>query len=384
MRRNRIVLLVLWLLSLAGITFIGGELTYVFFVLLSLIPFLSLFYVFLVFQTLKIYQHVDAQDLVASRESPFEFSLQNDGVIPFAGLRVVFPSRFSFLSGLDPAEYELLPGSGIRKKTSIVCRYRGEYRIGIEAVQIQDFFRLFTITHKIKDPLLVRVRPDIVELNELRQADMAYSAVTESRADRSTADVLSREYVPGDDPRLINWNVSASLNKLMVRQRIGEELKGVGILMDPCRRFKKEEDYIPSENKVLETVIALDLFFSKRGIPVSTCFEEDGFVRMDADRDGGFDEIYERLSSFVFDERRTSEKLCEDIRLAGTFPDKAAVFFVVQEWDASFSKAAEELSKHKIPLLVCLVREEPDERISEIPGMRVLYIKADQDLKEAL
>ena len=44
MRRNRIILMILWILSLIFITVSGTQTAYGFFILLTMIPFLSLFY----------------------------------------------------------------------------------------------------------------------------------------------------------------------------------------------------------------------------------------------------------------------------------------------------------------------------------------------------
>ena len=183
MRRNRIILLMLWLLSLIGITFVGGQLSYGLFFLFSLIPLVSLVYIFFVSRLFRIYQYINTHDLIADHATVSEFALQNDSIIPFAGIRVIFFPGFSFVSGLDSkAEYEIFPHSSIKKKTSIICRYRGEYCVGIQAVVIQDFFRLFSFVHKNRNPLLVRVKPNIIRLDDLRQVQLAYNAVSESRA----------------------------------------------------------------------------------------------------------------------------------------------------------------------------------------------------------
>ena len=379
MRRNRIILLMLWLLSLIGITFVGGQLSYGLFFLFSLIPLVSLVY---------IYQYINTHDLIADHAAVSEFALQNDSIIPFAGIRVIFFPGFSFVSGLDSkAEYEIFPHSSIKKKTSIICRYRGEYCVGIQAVVIQDFFRLFSFVHKNRNPLLVRVKPNIIRLDDLRQVQLAYNAVSESRAKRSTADILVREYVSGDDPRLINWKVSAALNKLMVREQIGEEQQGVGIVVDSKRYSEKPEDCLPAENKVLEAIIALNLFFSDRGIPVSTCFETEGLQEIDADRDHGFNEVYEKLSSFVFYRDHKSEKLCADILSSGSVMSKVVAFFIVQKWDASFSFAAQQLRKRGTPVFIYAITRDPDACVSEAPSSDkadIVFVDPDQDLKEVL
>ena len=56
MKRNRRILLVLWILSLIGISIRGGQITYGIFFLLTLIPIVSLIYILAVILLFKIYQ----------------------------------------------------------------------------------------------------------------------------------------------------------------------------------------------------------------------------------------------------------------------------------------------------------------------------------------
>ena len=334
MKRNRIILLILWVLSLIGISFYGGQISYGLFILFSLIPIISLLYILCVYLLFKIYQNIDARDIVCNNTATFYFTLQNESAISFSGVRVLFYSTFSTISGLDDkTEYELRPKIGIKKQTDIVCKYRGEYEVGIKKVVIQDFFRLFSITYKNREPFRVTVRPNIVHLTELLHADIAMSAVRDSRVNQNEPDVISREYVVGDDIRMMNWKVSANIGKFMVREKTGEQQQGVGIIMDYCRVSNRIEEYLPIENKILEAAIALNLFFSQRGIPVSTYYEGTSFEENVVDKNKGFEEFYEKMSSFVFDEAHTDELLCRNIMDSKTVFMKKAVFMIVHKWD---------------------------------------------------
>ena len=49
MKRNRLIFLILWILSLVGISFFGGPVSYGFFTVFTLIPVICLFYLVLVY-----------------------------------------------------------------------------------------------------------------------------------------------------------------------------------------------------------------------------------------------------------------------------------------------------------------------------------------------
>ena len=144
MLRNRLILAALWILSLVGISFYGGPVTYGFFAVMTLIPVILLIYLLLVLARFKIYQHFESKDIVSDHKIPFYFTLQNEDYFAFCAVRVRFYSDFSVIDGLsDDNEYELLPQSKIKKETGLVCKYRGEYNVGIKSVTLRDFLCVF-------------------------------------------------------------------------------------------------------------------------------------------------------------------------------------------------------------------------------------------------
>ena len=388
MRRNRIILMILWILSLIFITVSGTQTAYGFFILLTMIPFLSLFYIFLVNHYFRIDQHINSHDLIANHRSDYRFVLQNDSFIPFSGIRVLFFPDFSSVSERDMrSEYELFFGGRIVKRDSLICRYRGEYHIGIKAVVIQDFFRLFSFTRDLKRPLFVRVKPDIVRLDDLRSNKETLNTLRENRFKRNVADLLLRDYVPGDDLKLINWKVSAASQKLMVRQLSGEERQGIALIMDSCRYTEDPKEYLPVENKILETVIALDLFFLQKAIPVTVYLEEETAEELNGDSLHSFETNYERLSAFRFSSAKRPAILCNEILSSNTLFNKAMVFLILSRMDPSYSSLIGQLQQHDLPLTIIMINDQPDAAVSQAQSGEntgFLFIKTDDDLREVL
>lgn len=380
--------MILWILSLIFITVSGTQTAYGFFILLTMIPFLSLFYIFLVNHHLKIYQHVNGHDLIANHRSDYRFILQNESFIPFSGIRVLFFPDFSSISEQDiQSEYELFHGGRIVKRDSLICHYRGEYHIGIKAVVIQDFFRLFSFTRDLKRPLFVRVKPDIIRLDDLRSNKETLNTLRENRFKRNVADLLLRDYVPGDDLKLINWKVSAASQKLMVRQLSGEERQGIALIMDSCRYTEDPKEYLPVENKILETVIALDLFFLQKAIPVTVYLEEETAEELNGDSLHSFETNYERLSAFRFSSAKRPAALCSEILSSNTLFNKAMVFLILSRMDPSYSSLIGQLQQRDLPLTIIMINGQPDAAVSQIQSGEntgFLFIKTDDDLREVL
>ena len=380
--------MILWILSLIFITVSGTQTAYGFFILLTMIPFLSLFYIFLVNHYFWIDQHINSHDLIANHRSDYRFVLQNDSFIPFSGIRVFFFPDYSSVSERDMrSEYELFFGGRIVKRDSLICHYRGEYHIGIKAVVIQDFFRLFSFTRDLKRPLFVRVKPDIIRLDDLRSNKETLNTLRENRFRRNVPDLLLRDYIPGDDLRFINWKVSAASQKLMMRQMNGEECQGIALIMDSCRYTEDPREYLPIENKILETVIALDLFFLQKAIPVTIYLEEETIKELSGDSLHSFETNYERLSAFRFSSAKRPAALCSGILSSNSLFNKAMVFLILGRMDPSYSSLIGLLRQRDLPLTVVVIGDRPDVALSQIQSGEntgFLFIKTDDDLREVL
>ncbi len=386
MRRNRIILLILWILSLVAISFYGGPVSYGFFFALTLIPVVSLIYIACVIIGFRIYQKLDGRNLTAGRSSEFYFTLQNESPVSFASIRVVFYSSFSAINGLDDLiEYELAPHSGIKKQTELICRYRGEYEVGIKKIIVQDYLRLFSVSYKNREPVRVNVRPDIISLSQLHNDDRIVSSSKDARVNMTEPDVLAREYVPGDDRKRIHWKATAAMQKLMTRESIGLRQQGVGILMNPQRISDKEEEYLPIENKMLEISIALVLFYVTQNTPASIYQDMGNAEQMVSDM-GQFDGFYEQISDHSFDEDKDPSVYYENVLRTGTIPEKKIVYLITHSLGESETSFINEMARIGTSVTVYAVIKKDEEHVQpdKVKGCTIVYVSDDADLTEVM
>jgi len=386
MRKNRIIWAGLLVLSLVGISFFGGPITYGCFALLIALPLVSLLYLFYVYLFFHMFQKVDSKWLVANVASPFYFTLKNDYHILFSGIRVKFYTDFSEIQGLsDETEYEFLPKTGVVKETSILCKYRGEYEVGIKTVVIQDFFRLFTISYKNREPLKVVVRPQMVYLNALKNADINASN-KDSYANDSEPDVLARSYVIGDDIRMAHWGLTAKSGQIMIRKRIGQEQLGVGLVVSRRRTSENPEVYMPSENKILEIALALTLFFANNKIPLSYCQSGSLQSQRYVTSLSQIDEFYDFISSTVFMDDSDEESLLDSIYVNQQLLESKSIFIVLQELTPSMEKAIQFFNSHNKFVIVYMVCDKLPESILAINQARTSFIQVlpEADIREVL
>ncbi|MCR4786997.1 MAG: DUF58 domain-containing protein [Lachnospiraceae bacterium] len=387
MAANRIILILLWILSLIGISFYGGPVTYVFFAVMTMIPLISLLYILIVYFRFKIYQDMNKNNVVADSISDFYITLQNEDFLTFSGIRIMFYSPFSSVLGIDErTEYELGPFSGIKKETSLLCRYRGEYEVGIKSIVIQDFFRIFKLTYRNREPFRISVLPQIIEFTSLKTLDIKDTSSVETTANATEPDILVRDYVPGDSMRMIHWPSSASTGKLLVRKMTGEENSGLGMIIDPSRYSEDPSYYLPLENKISEIAIALAMYFVRNNTPVSIYSFSGRLIENTVKDTEGFKSFYSFISHFIFEKDNTQEKLF--LHLAerqSVFSDKL-VIMILHTLSPEANRTVDLLKRNGVLVVIYLVTDDD----KEAESARILcegdlfVIPTQADLREVL
>ena len=387
MRRNRLIFLLLWLASLVGISYRGGPVSYGLFVFLTLLPVISLIYLFAVFLAFKVYQHLEGRDLTAHHPHPFLFILENEFFFPFASVKVNLFSDYSTISGQDDgAEYELFPHEGIRNEATIVCHYRGEYEVGVKSLEIVDFLRLFRLRYRNPSTMKVPVKPDLIRLSELRSVDIQLLNALDSPLDDSVPDVVVRDYAPGDDPRYIEWKATARSRALKTRLRIGETQQGIGILMSTERSTQDPAVYLPLENKVLEASLALSWYFAADHTPVTLGYLTGYWKKLTIDRPEAFGEYYETVSSVVFSDLSTETLMLQNALQDPAFFNCRIVFIVIRELTAEALAAAEALNRANVSVIILKVSQDEKEELPELSLTRtqLMLVPTETALEEVL
>ena len=357
MKRNRIIWFCLWVLSVTGISLRGGTVTYGFFAVLTLVPVVSVLYLLAVYALFHIYQELEQRFVSVNEPVRYRFALVNEYPLQFVSIRVRFFSSFSTITDLDDeTEYELKPNTRIEKETRLICKYRGEYEIGIKEIEIQDFFRLFRMKYRNKECIHAVVKPQLIKAETLG-AIVLSDAVRESEHSRSEPDILSREYMPGDDRRLINWSQSARTGSLMTRNLTGSNHQEIAILTDTCRFSQKQSEFLPAENKILELVLAVSYYFSRNHICAAEYHLSEALVRLMTDSTWKFEEYCNTVSEIGFSSLHTHQLLYEAVMRRREIFASSMVFLIFSSWDADAEKLLKELERSGLRTVICFVSE---------------------------
>ena len=391
MKIRRFILGICWLLSLILISTYGGTVSYGIFFGLTLIPFISFLYILFVWIFHRVYQEIGSRNIVCGQSVPYYFVLKNESFFAFAGIKVFFYSNFSYVEELpEEIEYELLPGEQYKYETSFVCKYRGEYEVGIKEIIVSDFWGLFGIKFAVRESKKVIAAPKLIQLDELKSVSDISAMMQRDHLQTTEPDVVTREYVAGDALKQINWKATARESKLMTRKSVGEEKRGIALIFDTKRYSRNPGVYLPIENKILEIVLALSLFMSKNNTPVSYFYQQNdvhtGISQGILNGVGDILGFYEQIKGVHFNPQADMKAHLEMISRNGVFMDKAVVFLVLHEMDQEVLKMTYQIAENDT-IVICYV--VTDENIAELCAMsdlsrRIIAIMPDDELEGVL
>ena len=387
MQKNLLILTALWILSVVCISFYGGPASYGFFAVITLIPVTSLLYLLLVLARFRIYQNFICPEIVSNTVVPFYFTLQNEDFFAFSGVRVTFYSDFSSIEGLsDDIEYELLPKTKLKKETGLICRYRGEYLVGIKSVTLTDYLKLFRITCNNKEPLRATVIPHIYRIDGIKGFETDAVSDRENSASLSHPDVTVRDYAAGDDVRRINWKQTARLNKLTVRNYIGEEKDGIGLIIDTERISEKISDYLPVENRILEIAIALALFIKDRNIPVYAYTFNGEVTDRIIDSADTFNDFYRAMSVLSFESSKDRAGIYAAFASHRDIYSKRVVFIITAKADNAVTEYSKTLNDSNTDVIIYQVKNIPAGTLKTETFFhtKIITVPADDNIEDVI
>ncbi|MCL2051405.1 MAG: DUF58 domain-containing protein [Lachnospiraceae bacterium] len=340
---RKLIFLALFILSLIMISVFGGVISYaLFFAVLSL-PLISFIYLAYAYYSFTIHQEIKTRNIVACEPVPYTCILKNEGFTVLTAIKIKTFRDFSDVAGLpyDQA-FRLFPGEKIEYTTTLNCRYRGEYKVGISKIAMTDFLGLFSFSYRMMSQIDAIVKPRIIALdiqNEISDLD----AIIHSNFLRhaNEPDLTVRDYIAGDSLKKIHWKSTAKSSKLKVRNEIGILKEQVLLIADFERISADIEEYLPLENKILEQTIGLLYHFALGKIPIELVFGTDKLYCSQIADIGHFNYLYEELATLSFQAKARFSSLYDEALNRGLIEKAQIVLMVVHYMDDDlFNKLA--------------------------------------------
>lgn len=161
----------------------------------------------------------------------------------------------------------LAPGTETTVRGVIPTRRRGLFGVGPLDIERVDPFWLSVGRRRDDAPASVIVHPKVYDLVGPQGAVRVVE--NESVLRRATADPLSgfvsmREYVSGDDPRMIHWPTTARTGTLMVREHVEVRRPEFTLVLDTSPTVATPEDF----EEAVDVVATLAVHAIRTGLDV--------------------------------------------------------------------------------------------------------------------
>ena len=392
MKMNRLFFALALIGSSIFASYYGGNISYALFYLTVLIPIVAFLYTVYVYVRFKIYQSMEAYLVVKGDWTTYSFVIANEDIITFRNVKVNFLSDKSTIETANRMEqYSLLPGESERLETRIRCNYRGEYNVGVESIEVTDFLFLFRITYPIVTKLKVLVLPRIVAVERLGIAPPQSDVKNPTRFTNTAEEELDtevRRYNRSDSRKQIHWKATARMNQLITRKYQHIPKAEIVLFMDLMRINDEDLKVVISEDKIIESVLAITNFYVLHETPSQIIYEQDGKKLISITARDDFNAFYKACVNIHFKSMLPVSELLRERLLRG----EEGMFCVVATHNLTNELYLAALQAVTTANHVCIlfISDETSENTKELmssmrnSGIRVKQIMSDEEIVDIL
>ncbi len=385
MRRNRIILYVLFILSLICITIYGNSSSYTFFYACLGIPIICLLYLLYVFLTFKVYQQIENRWVVKGEATPYHFVLSNEHFITFHSVEVSFYEDNSRVDvNAKDIEKRFLPKESLRIDTILTCKYRGEYQVGVKQITIKDFLNLFSITYHVPFEIKTVVFPRVLPLYKLNKLAQFESMIQDDYAFmKEEPGVNVHNYQNGEPLKSIHWKLSAKKQTLLTREYVGKQNIQVALWVDLSDTGYQDEKKIVVEDQIIECTVALINFFCCKNIPVLVKWSNFEIREEYILSSTYFQSIYETFAQVSFSSKIPFYDVIEKSNPISDFKND---IWITHKLDERIYRAAVKKATYLNQLFLIVISDDNLDEYCKLSNslIKIIVIRSNEKIEEVL
>jgi uncharacterized protein (DUF58 family) len=186
---------------------------------------------------IKVDRQIVPDETLGDEDIRVESRVQNLTGSSLANLEIreALDNRITPLKGSNKGLSSIKPHGESRLCFEFPCPPRSSYEIGPTIVSVRDPFGFYLVEEEFgPGTLTVMPKPERLAGAQLRPRHVGpWPGVVPSKVLGFGTEFYSmREYVPGDDPKRINWKASARHNSLILNETEAERVTDVMVVLD--------------------------------------------------------------------------------------------------------------------------------------------------------
>ena len=386
MSKNRIILIVLMILTAVLTSIRGGTITYMLFYFVWGAPILSGLYLIYVYLRFRIYQDIERRTLIKGEKVPYIVQLSNHDIITYTSVKVHFFDRLSTIEDVpQDRNYSFTPGQSYKKETVVCVNYRGQYSVGVDKAEIMDFLHLFKMTYRYPKSIMVTVLPIVPHYENLVVAEEEYAEninINNARYEESFPDVELRKYVTGDSLRAVNWKASARGRELFTRKYVNEANPAVLLVADFSSTGLNGEEKVIIEDKLIEANLGIVDYMYRKNVSVDALFCDEEIKVVPIYSKVGMDNFYNICAYTAFNGRFDTAKLLLE-RGKGLY---SQIIVVTHKLSDELMKTSAELAAKGSHINIVYVGDDgfADKMWEDNIGVSITRILSEQEVADVL
>lgn len=291
--------IILYLFSIAVVNSYGGRVPYLLFYLLTALLVCCVLQIVIIALSMKVRLHIENASVIKNEDVHLGVIIENRTFFYYPYLKIEILNSDNI--EIEMSELRCISVGAKEKKdiaVTVKCKYRGEYDVTLQYIEIYDFLNLFSWKKKLNDKKVITVYPKVagircLGLNESPD-DNAQELSDKNQGDGITVSDL-RLYVLGDSMKKIHWKVSARTGELYVKN-FETTIEARNVIILDLRPI----DDIAFEDKIVEIGASIAYFSLQRQMKVDVLYFDQKLSSVSAESLSEFYFIYTLFAGIKF------------------------------------------------------------------------------------
>jgi hypothetical protein len=156
--------------------------------------------------------------------------------------------------------------------------------------------------------------------------------------------------------------------------------------MEKGRYSDRPEDYLPVENRVIESALALALYYTGRSIPADVIYRTDRTICEAVRSHADYERLYTSMRSYTFTDADDRLMMFDELVSNRMTTGYRMLIFILANTDENVCNIIGTMNDPDLPIVIYTTGEEPDDsdKVMQDRSLRILGIGTKKPTEDVL